>query len=82
MFLRNIILFFCTFVKSSAPHIPDAFDNSNNSCIYMGFQATKKGDSVHFFGRFGSKKFFSANFSVKNLYRCEYYISIFYIIIC
>ena len=61
MSLHNITLFSCTFVKSCSPHIPDAFDNSNNSCIYMGFQAIKKVDSMHFFGRFGQnlKKSFS-----------------------
>lgn len=72
-----MLLLFCTFVKSYSPHIPHAFDNSNNSCIYKGFQTIKKDDILHFFGRFSSKKFSYVNFSIKNLYRYAYYISIF-----
>ena len=74
---HNIALLSCTFVKSYSPHIPDAFDNSNNSCIYKGFQTIKKDDILHFFGRFSSKKFSYVNFSIKNLYSYAYYISIF-----
>lgn len=77
MSLCDMLLLFCTFVKSYSPHIPHAFDNSNNSCIYKGFQTIKKDDILHFFGRFSSKKFSYVNFSIKNLYRYAYYISIF-----
>lgn len=76
MSLHNITLFSCTFVKSCSPHIPHAIDNSDNSCIYKGFQAIKKDDILHFFGKFSSKKFSYVNFSIKNLYRYAYYISI------
>ena len=77
MSLHNITLFSCTFVKSCSPHIPDAFDNSNNSCIYKGFQTIKKVDILHFFCKFSSKKFSYANFSVKNSrcyihYMCDF----------